>query len=130
MVDGGDQVTAVLTLLLLPVTLTDRRAWHWQNSEHHVADWKYLLAISSLVAVRIQVAGRILPCGGGKTRSFKSGQTAPPFSPGERHPDFGASRLVWHLVEPLVRHGTTLALMTWGAIILELFLFAALVMPK
>lgn len=28
MVDGGDQVSQVLTLLLLPVTLTDSRTWH------------------------------------------------------------------------------------------------------
>ena len=129
MVDGGDQVTAVLTLLLLPVTLTDRRAWHWQNSEHHVADWKYLLAISSLVAVRIQVAGIYFHAAVGKlgVQEWTDGTALYYWI---THPDFGASRLVWHLVEPLVRHGTTLALMTWGAIILELFLFAALVMPK
>jgi antimicrobial peptide system SdpB family protein len=30
-VDGGDQVTAVLTFLLLPIALTDKRKWHWQS---------------------------------------------------------------------------------------------------
>src|SRR6202048_3251395 len=29
--DGGDQATAVLTLLMLPVALTDPRRWHWQT---------------------------------------------------------------------------------------------------
>src|SRR6202011_1493848 len=29
--DGGDQATAVITLLLLPVALTDPRRWHWQS---------------------------------------------------------------------------------------------------
>ncbi|CAN5179691.1 hypothetical protein BH09ACT6_BH09ACT6_12220 [soil metagenome] len=42
-VDGGDQIAAVLALLLIPVSLTDRRRWHWRtsgpehNSEHPVA---------------------------------------------------------------------------------------------
>src|SRR5688500_5023921 len=31
--DGGDQVAAVLTLLLLPLALTDKRRWHWQRPE-------------------------------------------------------------------------------------------------
>ncbi|MFH6682314.1 hypothetical protein RI119_04800 [Bacillus amyloliquefaciens] len=31
--DGGDQVAAVFTLLLLPLTLTDPRKWHWSPYE-------------------------------------------------------------------------------------------------
>src|SRR5262249_20217472 len=30
-IDGGDLVAATLTLLLLPVALTDRRRWHWRG---------------------------------------------------------------------------------------------------
>ena len=29
--DGGEQVNVVLTLLLLPITLTDKRKWHWEK---------------------------------------------------------------------------------------------------
>jgi len=28
-IEGGDQVSAILTLLLVPVTLLDDRKWHW-----------------------------------------------------------------------------------------------------
>ncbi len=27
--DGGDQIATILTLLLIPVALTDPRRWHW-----------------------------------------------------------------------------------------------------
>src|SRR5690606_15652572 len=27
--DGGDQIASVITLLLLPIALCDRRRWHW-----------------------------------------------------------------------------------------------------
>ena len=34
--DGGDQITAVLTLVLIPVTLTDPRRWHWQRPPEEI----------------------------------------------------------------------------------------------
>jgi antimicrobial peptide system SdpB family protein len=59
--DGGDQVTTVLTLLLLPVTLTDDRKWHWQdiNNRNDSSTFKViksLFAIVSLGAIRVQVS--------------------------------------------------------------------------
>ncbi len=59
--DGGDQVTTVLTFLLLPVTLTDNRKWHWQRFDEKDAHsfsqkLKSLVAISTLGAIRLQVS--------------------------------------------------------------------------
>lgn len=129
MIDGGDQVSQVLTLLLLPVTFTDSRAWHWQNSCRESNCWKRLVALSALIAIRIQVAGIYLDAAVGKlgVEEWKDGTALYYWF---IHPDFGAPTGVWHLLAPLLRHGVVLACMTWGAIILELFLFAALVMPK
>lgn len=36
--DGGDQATAVLTLLLLPVALLDPRRWHWSVLDDGIRD--------------------------------------------------------------------------------------------
>jgi antimicrobial peptide system SdpB family protein len=59
--DGGDQVSAVVTLLLLPIALTDRRRWHWQRLEAgEPAASRALAALvawSASVAIRVQVAG-------------------------------------------------------------------------
>jgi antimicrobial peptide system SdpB family protein len=56
-VEGGDQVCAVLSLLLVPVTLFDSRKWHWQRvacaSEESLATF---VARSGLFMIRLQIA--------------------------------------------------------------------------
>ncbi len=56
--DGGDHVTQVLTLLLLPMALTDRRRWHWTAPPDDTGHRETrLLAVAALVLIRVQVAG-------------------------------------------------------------------------
>ncbi|HEU4964167.1 MAG TPA: sporulation-delaying protein SdpB family protein [Bacilli bacterium] len=40
--DGGEQVLTVITLILLPVTLMDNRKWHWSTPETHPDSTSYL----------------------------------------------------------------------------------------
>jgi antimicrobial peptide system SdpB family protein len=62
-IEGGDHVAGVLTLLLVPVTLNDNRRWHWSPSEGAVhasttgEAIARLIAWTSLFAIRLQVAG-------------------------------------------------------------------------
>lgn len=132
-IDGGDQVTAVLTLLLLPVALTDKRTWHWQSRTNRICQdseilWR-LLALSALVMVRLQVAGIYFHASVAKVgvEDWANGTALYYWL---TSPEFGAPPWRLSLLMPLLTHGPTVALMTWGAIVLELFLFAALVMPK
>lgn len=55
--DGGDQITAVLTLLLIPVLLTDPRRWHWQPPPEHSGEVRRLIACAALLLIQLQVAG-------------------------------------------------------------------------
>jgi len=55
MVDGGDQCAQVMALLLLPVTLTDPRRWHWDKMPEHTDDRARLIARGALAFVRLQV---------------------------------------------------------------------------
>lgn len=59
-VDGGDQVVMILTLLLIPVTLTDPRVWHWQRAASDDHDLERpiarLVALGWLALIRLQVA--------------------------------------------------------------------------
>src|SRR5207302_185206 len=55
--DGGDQVTQILALLLVPVTLTDPRGWHWQSAPQTARPIASLVAWSALFVARLQVAG-------------------------------------------------------------------------
>ena len=61
-IDGGEQVSSVFTLLLLPLTLTDPRKWHWQtyDKEKYLGSKKLLcfgaLSVATIFIIRIQAA--------------------------------------------------------------------------
>ncbi len=134
LIDGGDQVTAILTLLLIPVTMTDQRRWHWQtptpiihNSRHE--EWKRLIALFALTAIRVQVAGIYFHSAIEKlhVQEWVDGTAVYYWF---TNPTFGAPSWRLRILTPLVTHGITVALMSWGAILIEIILFMALVMPK
>ncbi|MEP6993999.1 MAG: sporulation-delaying protein SdpB family protein [Acidobacteriota bacterium] len=132
-IDGGDQVAAVLTLLMLPLTLTDDRRWHWVARSPRANPAREavmrVIALSALLAIRIQVAGIYLHAAVGKMK-------VPEWVDGTvlyywfTDPTFGAPPWLRSILLPLLQNGITVSLMTWGSMVLELFLFAALVMPK
>lgn len=133
MVDGGDQAAGILALILLPVTLLDGRRWHWDaiptaSLDSPTAWMKRILALSCLLVARIQVAGIYLHAAVGKmpVEEWRDG-TATYYwfnNPWFGLPDYLAFARPW-LANPLVAAG-----ITWGAIVLELFLFAALLMDR
>jgi antimicrobial peptide system SdpB family protein len=132
-VDGGDQVGAILTLLLLPVTLTDDRVWHWQHRESpswgERAATKHMIAVTALFLIRLQVAGIYWHAAVGKAY-------APEWAEGTAlyywlmHPLFGASSWLAPILRPLLLNGVSLSLLTWSIIVLELALCAGLVVAK
>ncbi len=58
LLDGGDQVANVLTLLLVPLTLTDSRNYHWDKIEYNKKQNPYLLILANitLIVIGMQVA--------------------------------------------------------------------------
>ncbi|SDL85672.1 sporulation-delaying protein SdpB family protein [Sediminibacillus halophilus] len=58
--DGGEQVAMVISILLLPLTLTDPRRWHWSNlskADYYNSNiYSALIAKLNLVFIRIQVS--------------------------------------------------------------------------
>jgi len=59
--DGGDQIAAILTLLLIPVTLTDDRRWHWRappaSTGSTLESVRFVIATSAWYVIRLQIAG-------------------------------------------------------------------------
>lgn len=132
-IDGGDQITANLTLLLLPVTLCDSRTWHWQPSSAVTASTRNtlarLVARFSFVAVRIQVAGIYFHAAVGKldVAEWADGTAVYYWF---THPTYGAAQWLAPAIEPLLLNPITVTMITWGAILLETLLFAALFMDR
>jgi antimicrobial peptide system SdpB family protein len=133
MVDGGDQATAVLTLLLIPVTLTDDRTWHWHAAKNAtLGAWeetKRLIARTFLTLARVQVAGIYYHAAVGKTAVAQWADGTALYY-WFNNPTFGAPPWLLRLLTPILEGSVTLPLFTWSVILLELALAAALVMPK
>jgi antimicrobial peptide system SdpB family protein len=132
-VDGGDQVTAILALLLIPVTLTDLRRWHWDRPEEPsdtlTTAVRQLLALSSLGVARIQVSIVYFESAVAKLR-------VPEWTDGTAiyywftDPRFGAAPWLRPIIMPLIRNSSTVVALTWGPILLEVLLFTGLVIDK
>jgi antimicrobial peptide system SdpB family protein len=140
MVDGGDQITAVLTLLLIPVTLTDARRWHWEAPREPAgapgtgllptgAAAAQLIALSTLFMIRLQMAGVYFHAAVAKmgVPEWRDGTAVYYWF---TDPWFGLSEPVKSWVLPLLANGVVVAAATWGAMALELFLFTGLVAER
>lgn len=132
--DGGDQVALDLSLLLLPIALTDRRRWHWDAPAPEVAigflaDARRLVARFAWTLVRIQVAAIYFHAAIGKfgVEEWVDGTAVYYFS---TNPMYGASSTVLSVMRPILESAIGVTALTWGALMLEYLLSAALFMPK
>jgi antimicrobial peptide system SdpB family protein len=123
--DGGDQITLVLTMLLVPLALVDPRKWHWQyGSLEKVSPAATLLAWSSVLMIRLQVAGVYFVSGISKLAQEEWAN--------------GTAMYYWLLtfggaprwVIVLLGKPIIVVAMTWGVVVLEVLLAAALILPR
>lgn len=133
LVDGGDQVAMILSFLLIPVTMTDGRRWHWQapldRSLNLSEKVRRLVARSCFALIMLQVAGIYFHSAIGKF-SVDSWTNGTALYYWLLHPSFGASPWLATLLKPLLEHGTAVTLLTWSVLVLEYMLSAALVMTR
>ena len=129
LVDGGDQVNQILTLLIVPVALTDPRQWHWQAppERSHSDVFRRLIAGTTMTVIQIQVAGIYFHAAIGKfaVQQWTNGTALYYWL---QDGVYGAPDWIRPLLVPLLEHGTTVALMTWGVMLLEHLLGVALLL--
>ncbi|RAW03473.1 hypothetical protein [Pseudochryseolinea flava] len=128
-VDGGDQVVTVLTLLLIPICLLDRRRNHWHvNTYQHNASLR-LVAYSTLVVIKIQVAYIYFQaCVSKFSVSEWADGTAVYYW--FLNPMFGVTTdtqpiFVWVLSKPV-----PVTVLTWGALFVEFLIFAVFTLKE
>lgn len=133
LVDGGDHIASIISVLLIPITLTDTRKWHWDIAISQPNSITYqirsLVALSCLIVIKIQMSVIYLNSAVGKlfVPEWKDGTAIYYWF---KHPLFGYPSWLQPILEPLILNGTVLFLITWGTIIFELILFAGLFMEK
>ncbi|WP_164016003.1 sporulation-delaying protein SdpB family protein [Pyxidicoccus trucidator] len=140
LVDGGDQAATVLSCLLIPLTLTDPRRWHWEPPVEAADDPAVsgtrlssmvarFIALTCLWAIRLQVAGIYFQAGVSKLRvtEWRDGTAVYYWF---TDPWFGFAEPVRSLVMPVLTSGAAITAITWGSIALEVFLFAGLLATR
>jgi antimicrobial peptide system SdpB family protein len=133
--DGGDQITVVLALLLVPIALGDPRTWVWRARPEHEPErrrrgedvWR-LVALSALVAVRVQVAMLYFQSSTAKlgVPGWQNGTAVYYFL---NNSVVGAPGWLRLIVEPFLRNGFCVEAITCGSLVVEFALFLALLLP-
>ena len=127
--DGGDQLTNILSLLLIPVCLVDKRVWHWGNCYNSNNQYANLIGHSVYWIIRIQVAVVYLDAATEKFKvdEWKNGTILWYLF---NDPVMGCNRFCRLIFIPILQNSIILTLLTWSVIILELILFLGLTLEK
>ncbi|MDC0712249.1 hypothetical protein POL68_27525 [Stigmatella sp. ncwal1] len=126
--DGGDQIASVLAFLLIPLTLTDGRRWHWNPPVEGGSDESRLIARASWLILRGQVAFIYLHASIGK---FK----VPEWLDGTAlyywllDPSIGAPDWLARWALPVLS-SPWVAPLTWSVLILEFWLALGLILGR
>ncbi len=133
-IDGGDHIATIITLLLIPVTLADSRKSHWFNqsdvslsfgSESNINFIKSIFVWSCLIVIRFQVSLIYLNSAGAKllVEEWQNGTAVYYWF---THPTFGAPDWLLGLINPLITNRFSVTLVTWGVIFFEFILFSGI----
>ena len=132
-IDGGDQITTILTFLLIPICLTDTRKNHWLNltalSEKSSIKYYNILNYAFYIVIRVQICLLYFEAAIGKFKveEWNDG-TAVYYWLNQTW--FGAPNYIKPLVDIVTENSYGVAFLTWGTIIFELILFMGLFMSQ
>lgn len=130
-VDGGDQIAAVLALLLIPLSVTDSRRWHWSpvdESRPRKHPYAVITAHVALAVLRVQVAYIYI-------NACLAKLAVPEWLDGSavyywlRDPMFGPAGPLRSVTDWLMAQPVPVAAVTWGTLVLEFALGIAIFLP-
>lgn len=129
LVDGGDQLAAVLTFLLVPVTLLDNRSNHWSKTKFNSTANTNLVANVFLLMICLQMSVVYLQAAVEKIYKINEWVSGTAIYYFMNDPLFGAPSWMLPIISPLL-NSKFVFFICWSVIILEFFLAAALVMDR
>lgn len=123
-IDGGDHAASVFSFLLIPLTLLDKRKWHWSKYKEQNRPIKNIVAWINIVVIRIQASILYLHAGLAKlnVEEWVNGTATYYWFTHHYH---GAADWLKPVVISVLSTNLVV-LITWGAIVFELTLFAAI----
>jgi len=129
LIDGGDQLTSVLTFLLIPITILDNRKNHWNLSTSKKTVNTLFIANSFFFIISIQMATVYLQAAVEKLYKLNEWVSGTALYYYMNDPLFGSPSWLLNVISPLL-NSKLIFFLSWSVILLELLLFSALFMNK
>lgn len=126
--EGGDQLTMILTFLLIPLTLCDSRRNHWSGTPSSTTH--YFVANVSWQLMRLQIALLYYQSGVEKIYKLDEWRNGTAIYYFFSDPVFGYSDWLGSWLHDLLLNSYIVSTFTWGTMLLELLLFGAYFMRR
>jgi|HubBroStandDraft_1064217.scaffolds.fasta_scaffold15640_2 antimicrobial peptide system SdpB family protein len=127
--DGGDQITAVLTLILIPVLLTDSRRWHWQPPPAETGEVRRVIACTGVLLIQVQMAGLYFQAAVAKLGVAEWANGTAMFY-WFRNQTFGVADWLRPVTDLITGSPVGVSLLTWSAVAIEFALAIAILLPR
>ena len=123
-IDGGDQITTILTFLLLPLCLTDKRKNHWEKTRPYSSTLN-IVGLSSVYFIKLQIAIIYFHAAVGKldVEEWSNGTALYYWF---NHSFFGASDNLIPIINFSLSNSWIVTALTYGVLIFEVLLFLCL----
>lgn len=132
LIEGGDQISQIILILLIPVTLCDKRINHWFTKDYfHYKRPNFFTEFSYSCLIMIQIQMCVL-----YFFAFVEKFKVPEWRNGSvfyywyNHHPFGANNFIQNILNPLINYKISYILITWGVLLLEIILFASILSSK
>ncbi len=124
-IDGGDQITQIITLFFIPICLLDARRSHWEKDVKIRSHYRNYLALLIFFIIKIQISLLYFNAGIGKLNvpEWIDGSAMYYFLTDNT---FGAPPYVKDFVFLLVTNSFIVWVLSWGTIIFEILLAASI----
>ena len=123
-IEGGDQVASILTFLLIPILLLDKRVNHWQRDKYNHSYYAKVIAFFSYCLIILQVSVIYFNASIGKLKVEEwSNGTAVYYWLNDSV--FGLNYSLLEHINPILKSPIVVTLLTWGTLLIELSLALA-----
>ncbi|WP_291152584.1 sporulation-delaying protein SdpB family protein [Flavobacterium sp. UBA7680] len=128
-IEGGDQIASILTLLLIPITLTDNRINHWNKpkTSNRPKTKMFIWSIYFIIALQVSIIYFHAAVAKLYSKEWLNGTATFYWF---THNTFGVSDSLKNLIKPLLAKSLIVISITWGTMLFEIILFSWLFMKR
>lgn len=131
-IEGGDQISQIITILLIPITIFDRRINHWSKNEYFKyrrPEFIQYFSYSIIVIIQLQMAVIYFFAASEKLNVNEWVDGSALYYWVTNKP-FGATDTILKLLSPIISNHILSPILNWATILLEVLLFSAIFMNK